>query len=100
MVILLGACAEGALLTLLQLPGAASPTWLPALAGTWALLFPAALLLQVGPSVPHHCSLCSSAVSDRAGWLWAFKNSHQHLSSRSMALSLWCMSLEGPRGKV
>lgn len=46
-VILVGAVAEGALLTLLQLPAAASPVWLPALAGAWALLFPIALLLQV-----------------------------------------------------
>lgn len=45
-VILVGALAEGALLTLLQLPAAASPMWLPALAGAWALLFPVALLLQ------------------------------------------------------
>ncbi len=43
----MGAVAEGALLTLLQLPAAASPVWLPALAGAWALLFPIALLLQV-----------------------------------------------------
>lgn len=42
----MGACAEGALLTLLQLPGAASPAWLPALAGVWGLLLPVALLLQ------------------------------------------------------
>jgi hypothetical protein len=46
-VILIGALAEGALLTLLQLPAAASPLWLPLLAGAWALLFPIALLLQV-----------------------------------------------------
>lgn len=64
-VILVGACAEGALLTLLQLPGAASPAWLPVLAGAWALLFPAALLLQVGPSVPHHWP----QVRDRPSWL-------------------------------
>lgn len=46
MAVLMGACAEGALLTLLQLPGAASPAWLPALAGVWGLLLPVALLLQ------------------------------------------------------
>ena len=46
-VVLVGALAEGALLTLLQLPAAASPLWLPLLAGAWALLFPVALLLQV-----------------------------------------------------
>lgn len=48
----MGAAAEGALLTLLQLPAATSPVWLPALAGAWALLFPVALLLQTDLALP------------------------------------------------
>jgi hypothetical protein len=60
-VILVGALSEGALLTLLQLPAAASPLWLPLLAGAWALLFPIALLLQVKTD---RCSLlCADIVS-------------------------------------
>lgn len=62
--ILVGALAEGALLTLLQLPAATSPLWLPVLAGAWALLFPVALLLQV-----RHQRLWSSKV------YWIFSSS-------------------------